>query len=414
MGIKVSQEGLRLVDQSRVRKGFTNKYGEDWARLAFTTPSTLKRFWQRKAIQPSAFMAICRAVDCDWHDIAEPSSFLADPGYVRRPPIETECHAALRRSKALVRIKAPMRMGKTSLISELIGCGQRLGYVTIRLNLLRLDEADIRQPDRVMKWLCRNIHRYLYRQRESYSYNIDKLNIDDCWDSAYGSNDNCTIFLEQQVLDRIDVPIVLAIDNLDRIFPYDVSAIDFLGLLRSWHEDESAPWKKLRMVLAHSTDLYPALNVEHSPFNVGKAVRLSEFTDEQVRELLTYYQVDWAPAEIAQLMSLVGGYPELIAIAVSYRKFNPALSMQNLITIAPTANGPYRSYLQSLSEKLNQQASLQAVMKALLKTEVPIAISGKAAFYLDSLGLVHLEGEQAVIRNTLYRRYFEQCLANLS
>jgi len=408
MGIRASQAGLGLIDQVRFSKGFTNKYGEDWARLAFTTPSTLKRFWQRKAIQPSAFMAICRAVDCDWHDVATASSFLADPAYVRRPPIETECHAALRCSKALIRIKAPMRMGKTSLISELVGCGQRLGYVTIRLNMLRLDESDIKQPERVVKWFCRNIHRYLYCQQKDCTDSIDGL-----WDSAYGSNDNCTIYFEQHVLDRANTPIVLAIDNLDRIFPYDASAIDFLGLLRSWHEDDSAPWRKLRMVLAHSTDLYPALDVEHSPFNVGKAVKLSEFTHEQVQELLTYYHVDWTLAEIAQLTDLVGGYPELVAIAISHQKFNPTLSIQNLIKIAPTANGPYRSYLQSLYQKLNQKTALLSVMKTLVETEIPISISGKAAFYLDSLGLVHLQGEQAIIRNTLYRRYFGQRLANL-
>ena len=405
MGFRSSKAGLELIDQARLDKGFSNKYGQNWAYASFTTQSTLKRFWQRKSIQPEVFIAICKAVDCDWHDIVESSDITTSECYVRRPPIEIECHAELRKPKALIRIKAPMRMGKTLLISDLVKCGQRLGYTTIRLDMRRMDESAISNPYEVMQWFCRNV----YHQMNRDAQNIDAL-INTLWNSAYGNNDNSTILIEQLVLNKVESPVILAIDNLDRIFPYRESATDFLGLLRSWHEDDSSNWKKLRIVLAHSTDLYPTLNVEYSPFNVGKTVNLSEFTIEQVQDFVTQIQANWSEADIEKLMSFVGGYPELIRIAVDYHKMNPSYGIQTLLETAPTANGPYYNHLQKIYEKITQLPELRPVLEVLARSKEPVVLRGQAAFYLDSLGLIRLQREQAEIRNNLYRRFIQQQL----
>ncbi|MEO0985381.1 MAG: AAA-like domain-containing protein [Cyanobacteria bacterium J06639_14] len=406
MGFRASQEGLMLSDQARLRKGFSNKYSVDWAKSAFTTPSTLKRFWQRKSIQSDTFMAICRAIDCDWHDIIETSGNLEGMCYVRRPPIETECHTEIQKIRALIRIKAPMKMGKTSLISELVNYGRRLEYITIRLNMLQIEQTVIHHTDKVMRWFCQNIHRQVHRQIDLGTCHIDSI-----WDSAYSSNDNCTAYLEDHVLDKVENPVVLAIDNLDRIFPFHESAVDFLGLLRSWHEDDSENWNKLRIVLAHSTDIYPTLNVEFSPFNVGKSVQLPEFTLEQINTLLAFHQIPPSKLSAKQLETLVGGYPELISIAISHLKFYPESNFQNFIEIAPTVNGPYRNHLQRLHQKIDQEASLLEVMKKLLQSEEPIRISNRELFYLDSLGLIKLSGNRVSMRNQLYHQYFAQSLS---
>ncbi|MCG8365012.1 MAG: NACHT domain-containing protein [Pseudanabaenales cyanobacterium] len=68
--IRVSQTGLMLVDKARRRKGWS-KSSPAWRRLAFTSRSTLNRFWAGRAIRRDAFISICGAVGVNWEYVAE-------------------------------------------------------------------------------------------------------------------------------------------------------------------------------------------------------------------------------------------------------------------------------------------------------------------------------------------------------
>lgn len=401
MGIQASEDGLLIVDQARRVKGWT-KSDRVWCDAAYVAQPTLRRFWKREKIQAENFKAICRAVGCDWQDIAEHT--LDKPGicYVKRPPIETQCHAEIRTDGSLIRIKASAGMGKTALISEISDAASRLDYQVLRLNMLRIDDAVLDQPDKVLKWFCRNIYRQL---------NLCTCKrVEEFWDDEDGSNDNCTAYLEEQVLSHVETPVVLLIDNLDRVFPYHQTAINLLGLLRSWYEEArcSPLWRKLRIVLAHSTDLYLNLSVVSSPFNVGKPISLPEFNQEQVQSMLAWHEILWTEAEVQKLMNIIGGHPELISNAIHYAKIHPELGFQKFIEIIATPNGPYRNHLQGLNSKLRSQENLLIRMKSLLASSDFVSIPSNDAFYLDSLGLIILRQNSATIRNTLYRQYFQQ------
>lgn len=45
---------------------------------------------------------------------------LSSPFYVERPPIETTCYGAIAQPNALIRIKAPRQVGKSSLMSRIL------------------------------------------------------------------------------------------------------------------------------------------------------------------------------------------------------------------------------------------------------------------------------------------------------
>lgn len=69
--IKASAEGLRKVNQARMRKGWA-KSAEVWYELAFTSESTLKRFWRQNRICINSFISICAAVEIeDWESIVD-------------------------------------------------------------------------------------------------------------------------------------------------------------------------------------------------------------------------------------------------------------------------------------------------------------------------------------------------------
>ncbi|MGL4501113.1 MAG: AAA-like domain-containing protein, partial [Planktothrix sp.] len=59
---------------------------------------------------------------------------LNSPLYIERPPIETDCYQALIRPTALIRIKAPRQMGKSSLMHRILHYGTQQGYHTACLN----------------------------------------------------------------------------------------------------------------------------------------------------------------------------------------------------------------------------------------------------------------------------------------
>jgi DNA-binding Xre family transcriptional regulator len=68
--LAASTRGLKLVDQKRRQKRW-NKTAQVWCREAFTTRSTLNRFWAGKPIRRETFIAICQAVGVDWEDVVE-------------------------------------------------------------------------------------------------------------------------------------------------------------------------------------------------------------------------------------------------------------------------------------------------------------------------------------------------------
>ncbi|NKB17781.1 MAG: adenylate cyclase, partial [Pseudanabaena sp. CRU_2_10] len=52
---------------------------------------------------------------------------------MERPPIESDCFEAVMGSGALIRIKAPRQMGKSSLLSRILIHAQQQGYKSVHL-----------------------------------------------------------------------------------------------------------------------------------------------------------------------------------------------------------------------------------------------------------------------------------------
>ena len=70
--LRASEEGLKIVDQVRRRKGWTKTRTATWWDAAYTSQATLRRFWRGMSIQRESFIAICRAVGItDWQAITK-------------------------------------------------------------------------------------------------------------------------------------------------------------------------------------------------------------------------------------------------------------------------------------------------------------------------------------------------------
>ncbi|MDX2212421.1 MAG: AAA-like domain-containing protein [Oculatellaceae cyanobacterium bins.114] len=182
-------------------------------------------------------------------------------------------------------------------------------------------------------------------------------------------------------------------------------------MLRAWHEESKTRdvWKKLRMVIVHSTEVYIPMNINQSPFNVGLPIELPEFTPEQVLDLAERHGLHWDAEHVQHLMAMVGGHPYLVRVAL-YHITRRELSLEQLLQTAPTEAGLYGDHLRRHLWNLQQRPEMVEAMKTVIATQHPARLEAVQAFQLHSMGIVHLQGNEVVPRCPLYRQYFSDRL----
>lgn len=336
--------------------------------------------------------------------------------YIERPPMEELAYAEVGKPGSLLRIKAARQMGKTSLVQRILASARGQNFCTVSLSLQRVDREVLASTNQFLRWLCTNISRQL------------DLNphLDDYWDEDVGSKMSCTIYLQEDVLQHLQTPLVLALDEVNCLFEHPDVAQDVLPLLRSWHEEagDSDLWQNLRLVVAYATEVYIPLNLNQSPFNVGMPIELPVFTVEQVQVLAHRYGLNWAIApkgleKLTPLLDMVGGHPYLIRLAL-YRLAREDIDLDHLLQTAPTVTGIYATHLRHLLNAFMAQPELATAFRTIVGAEdgVPLTEiaqetlpSAIAAYKLESLGLVRIENNSVWPRCELYRLYFREQLA---
>ena len=341
---------------------------------------------------------------------------LDSPFYIDRSGAEARACAEISKPGGLVRIKAPRKMGKSSLMLRIIHGAAAQGYRTVTVDFQQADEAIFVSLDKFLRWLCVNAARQLKLEPH----------LDDFWDEDMGSKVSCTIYFENYLLEQIDTPILLVFNEVNRVFERANIAQEFLPLLRYWYEQsrQIETWEKLRIAVIHSTEIYISLSLNQSPFNVGLPIKLSEFTAEQVQEFARRHGLEWLDSyPVGQLMNMVGGHPYLVHLALYYLanlvqnrlvevgneegKELVRSELDRLLKAAPTQSGIYNDYLRNHSIAIQQQPELAAAFQQVVDAENRVRLEPAIAYQLDSMGLVKLEGNHCTLSCELYRLYFQ-------
>ncbi|WP_199331696.1 AAA-like domain-containing protein [Aulosira sp. FACHB-615] len=326
---------------------------------------------------------------------------LASEFYIERPPIESRCKEAILKPGSLIRIKAPRQMGKTSLMARILYQASQQDYLTIPLSFQLADGKVFADLDKFLQWFCASVGRRLKVANKLKDY----------WDEIFGSKDNCTVYFEDYLLAEINQPLVLGLDEVDCVFQYPEIAADFFGLLRAWHEDgkNREIWKKLHLVVVHSTEVYIPLNINQSPFNVGLPIELLEFNAQQVLDLAQRHGLNWSFTQVEQLMAMIGGHPYLVRIAL-YHIARKDITLDLLLQTAPTEAGPYSDHLRRHLWNLEQRPELAAAIKEVVVSTSPVRLNSIECFKLLSIGLLQQQGNDVTPRCNLYRQYFRDRL----
>lgn len=326
--------------------------------------------------------------------------------YIQRPPIETLAYEEVSKPGALIRIKGLKHMGKTSLVMRVLAQARDRGYRTVRLNLLQAEDNILSDLERLLRWFCANI---------TLQLGWESL-LDEYWDEDLGFKVSCTTYLQGYILERLDSPLVITIDEVDRLFRFREVAREFLPLLRFWHEEANnvSVWQKLRSIVTLSTEIHVDLDLNQSPFNVGLSVVLGEFNLEQVQELARRYglEQDRFGIQLEQIQSLtqiVGGHPYLINLTF-YHLVTHNNDLDQIIREAATDTGIYRDHLRGHLVTLGQHPELAAAYKRVIESENPIVLNSLISYELESIGLVKLDRDKTAPLCELYRYYFRDRL----
>jgi transcriptional regulator with XRE-family HTH domain len=319
--------------------------------------------------------------------------------YIDRPPIESRCYETIAQPGALIRIKAPRQMGKTSLMARILHHAEQQGSRTVALSFQLANRKIFANSDTFLQWFCASIGQELGMLEQ----------LPKCWQLAdlIGSNQCCKAYFEQYLLSESSRPLTLGLDESDRLFESPEIADDFFGLLRALHEEAKRRdiWKKLRLIVVHSTEVYIPMDVNKSPFNVGLPIDLPEFNSQQVQDLAKRHGLNWSDGEVVELMGLVGGHPYLVRLAM-YRISRQDVSFNQLVKLPPTEAGIYSDHLRRHLWNLEKYSELMEAMREVVSVSQPVRLRSELGFKLNSMGLVKLEGNNYIPRCRLYEEYF--------
>ncbi|MGB7087443.1 MAG: AAA-like domain-containing protein, partial [Phormidesmis sp.] len=223
--------------------------------------------------------------------------------YIRRVE-DDRALRAVDAQEGTVIIKGARQMGKSSLLNRMMAGAVKQDRHVVFLDFQLFDQPALENRERFFRQFC--------------TFVADELELpnrlDDYWDADLPLPTICTRYMGRYLLKGIEEPIVLAMDEVDRVLNTGFRS-DFFGMLRGWHTKRatSKPWRKFSQVLVISTEPYQLIeDLNQSPFNVGQTLRLQDFTLAQVAELNGRHGSPLGTGELDALMRLLAGHPYLV------------------------------------------------------------------------------------------------------
>ncbi len=317
----------------------------------------------------------------------------SSPLYIERSADEARAYNEICRPGSVLRIRGPRGLGKSSLMLRVLDHAESEGYQRVVIDFQQADSSILNDLEKLLKWICLQICHQL-----SLESDIEKH-----WNPLTGSKLSCSQFIQQEVLAKSDAPVVLVINELNQVFDYENISRDFLPLLRSWFEEakHSEQMQKLRQILVYSTEVYVQLDLNLSPFNVGLAVDLTPFTQEQIAQLGRAYGFNWradgmSGNPVSVLHSAFSGHPyltqlTLYTLASDNQGFMDS-PLEKLKTTLDTVDHPgsaYNDFLNQLLADLKTNVNAVAGFRKIHSKDKP-ALKPIESYQLEKLGLLRL------------------------
>ncbi|MEM7034405.1 MAG: AAA-like domain-containing protein, partial [Chloroflexota bacterium] len=299
-------------------------------------------------------------------------------------------------------IRAPRQSGKTSLLMRGLHHAMGYGARTIYLDFQSFDPGQFSQLDDFL---------FAFAEIIGEECELDEMLVGQMWQRRSAPQRKLQRFMENHVLQSFEMPLVLVIDEADRLLRTDYYQ-DFFGLLRSWHNRRTLPnphvqttWGKLNIVLVISTEPYLLIDdVNQSPFNVGLDLSLQDFDLSQVQELNQRHGTPLPENALPDMMTLLGGHPYLTRLAL-FTMVAQTVSWSELVRNAVSENGPFGRHLRSQYWNIHDKPAFRQALREIRQTQR--CLDEKTGLLLQRAGIIRKEGDLFTFRCDLYRQYFQ-------
>jgi hypothetical protein len=381
----------------------------DNARISTAILKAAIRKEQPEAKQESAAPSFERATEAASHPqpsvdrraFVNPSGSMLpnDPFYVTRAADKIIDRLAGERGTTLV-IKAPRQIGKSSLLVRYMKASMAAGKRLAFIDLQGLAEAQLADYPSFLACFAK----ILLQRLRLPSGDLPPLE----------SGFDVTNLVESRIFPEIEEPILLALDEADRLLgrPWQT---DFFGMLRIWHNNRWQPgWSDVDLALVIATEPYLLVASEHqSPFNVGEVANLPPFDLPAVQKLNHHYGEPLRRSECEQLYQLLHGHPYLTRVALHRLITTEGLLWSRLVETADDDDGPFADHLKALLMRLDRAGLAEVMHQVIRRGQLP-GNDWKVFYRLKGAGLVLEETDCFVPANLLYARFFGRVLKGAS
>jgi hypothetical protein len=288
-------------------------------------------------------------------------------------------------------IRASRQTGKSSLLVRGVHHAREKGRKVVHLDFQLIDPDQLQTLDIFLRHFAEITARELC---------LDPGEVEKSWRGSLGAKGKLTYLLEDYILPETKAPIVLAMDEVDRLLQTAFHT-EFFAMLRAWRNI-------LNMVMVISTEPYLLIDdIHQSPFNVGLMLSLDDFDGAQVRDLNHRHGAPLADDEIPRLMALLNGHPYLTRKAL-YTLVVERMTWAELTEISATEDSPFSDHLRRYLWLLRDKLELTNAMKSIIRQGT---CSDVALFYrLYRAGLVKGSGRACACRCQLYETYLRERL----
>ena len=296
-------------------------------------------------------------------------------------------------------IKGPRQVGKSSLLNRIIKAAREENKHVLFLDFQLLGKADLSSDEIFLRRFCSWVSEDL-----ELADQVDKY-----WQKNISHIQRCTRYMSRYILKELGSPLVLAMDEVDKVFDTPFRN-DFFGMLRNWHNSRAMSdiWNNLDLVLVTSTEPYQLIDdLNQSPFNVGQVIELEDFTLEQVSDLNQRHGSVFDSSAEIKLMALLNGHPYLVRKAL-YLVASEQISARELFNNATSIRGPFGDHLRRLLSLLHDRQELRQALLQVIRNnscEDPLLF-----WQLRGAGLVRSHGHTIIPRCQLYADYFREHL----
>jgi hypothetical protein len=298
-------------------------------------------------------------------------------------------------------VKAPRQFGKSSFMARAISLAKRQNVPSCFIDFQLLDN---RQFD-ALETVCRYVGHKLSRSFQT------SIKPEDVWDDWLGPKESLTIFVEEAILSSQKQPVLICLDEVDRILDREFRD-DFFTLVRGWHNRRATEdgWKHLNLVIVHSTETSLWIRDPRiSPFNVGQRFTLPPFNLGDIYELNRRHGKALEKKEdIEALLRFVGGQPYLVRVALFTCAQN-GWSISELRRRAIEDPGPFSDHLRDRIISLRRSPKRLSAFKEVLHNS---SCQDELDFeVLLAAGLVKGKRRSSIsVHCELYEQYFRENL----